>query len=627
MSNKFHALLMAPKPDKPIDPIGAALANIRTTMPAAPKAANDGPAWCEEANRKPKAAALAAPTAPEEPKVTAVHGFAMEDDGLYRLGREGRTRVSAPFAVVGTCANADRRGHGILVEFNSAYGRELATAPVSSLHGVGAEAIKSLTDAGLKVEYGQASSLAKYLLSHPGGEHVTLMERAGWNTLMGKQFFVASGAPIGDLPEGHTARLIAGTGSPYGEGGTLPEWRATVSKEAGRHWLLTLMVSTALVGPMLEHIDMPGGGVHLFGKTSKGKTTAISTAASVWGRPVQFIRTWSATTNGLEGAAQAHSGSVLILDELGSGNGREVFHSVYMLANGVGKTRASRTGGNAPLRTWRTSLISTGEIMIADKIEEEGRLKAMAGQTARLIDMPTEGRLSGAFDCGDPIKITSEIATNTATYYGTAGPAFVRSLIDRDDWPAIKRQINEWTASRCPPGTDGQVHRVTLRLATIAIAGELATEAGITGWTAGTASAAAEHALALWIERRPGGSTAAPEDAEFVCRLRACINRYGEARFDHMGVTSSGEVMAVGGRVANDRLGWKSPPNEYLIHKDGWKEIFEGLDATAAAKTLAERGILAKAGNGRPYIQKKVGGLNKHVYVVRIDALEADPFT
>jgi uncharacterized protein (DUF927 family) len=44
------------------------------------------------------------------------------------------------------------------------------------------------------------------------------------------------------------------------------------------------------------------------------------------------------------------------------------------------------------------------------------------------------------------------------------------------------------------------VQRVARRFALVAVAGELATEAGLTGWAQGEATTAAAHCLRDWIE-------------------------------------------------------------------------------------------------------------------------------
>ena len=55
-----------------------------------------------------------------------------------------------------------------------------------------------------------------------------------------------------------------------------------------------------------------------------------------------FIRSWRATSNGLEAVAELHNDSLLCLDELGQVAPEEAGRVAYMLANGTGKTRMSK---------------------------------------------------------------------------------------------------------------------------------------------------------------------------------------------------------------------------------------------------------------------------------------------
>lgn len=66
-----------------------------------------------------------------------------------------------------------------------------------------------------------------------------------------------------------------------------------------------LSLSAAFTAPLLKLAklqEVGGAGLHLMGDSSRGKTTALQVAASVWGAPT-FMRTWRATTNGLEAIA------------------------------------------------------------------------------------------------------------------------------------------------------------------------------------------------------------------------------------------------------------------------------------------------------------------------------------
>src|SRR5437773_8552249 len=84
-----------------------------------------------------------------------------------------------------------------------------------------------------------------------------------------------------------------------------------------------------------------------------------------------------------------HSDALLCLDEMGQVNGREAGEVAYMLANGTGKSRAARDGSARRAARWRVLFLSTGELSLADKMNEAGQ-RARAGQETRLVDVPAD---------------------------------------------------------------------------------------------------------------------------------------------------------------------------------------------------------------------------------------------
>ena len=134
-------------------------------------------------------------------------------------------------------------------------------------------------------------------------------------------------------------------------------------------------------------------GLHLRGGSSIGKSTALFVAGSVWGgSPLNgYVRQWRATDNGLEGVAVAHCDTLLCLDELSQIDARAAGAVAYMLANGAGKARASRSGESRAPMHWRSLFLSSGEISLADKLAEDGRnISLAAGQQVRVIDIPAD---------------------------------------------------------------------------------------------------------------------------------------------------------------------------------------------------------------------------------------------
>ena len=105
------------------------------------------------------------------------------------------------------------------------------------------------------------------------------------------------------------------------------------------------------------------------------------------------------------------------------------------------------------------------------------------------------------FDGGGPDNDASKLAKAfkhaAISAYGTAGPEFVRQLIEEQvTGEDVRALIAEFVASTVPPGADGQIDRAAQRLGLIAAAGELATDLGVTPWGEGEARAAAAWALA-----------------------------------------------------------------------------------------------------------------------------------
>lgn len=55
-----------------------------------------------------------------------------------------------------------------------------------------------------------------------------------------------------------------------------------------------------LAGPRLSLVGVLGGGVHLVGDSSSGKSLAQLISSSVWGDPRIFATSWDMTKGGLE---------------------------------------------------------------------------------------------------------------------------------------------------------------------------------------------------------------------------------------------------------------------------------------------------------------------------------------
>jgi uncharacterized protein (DUF927 family) len=368
---------------------------------------------------------------------------------------------------------------------------------------------------------------------------------------------------------------------------------------------------------LLGLLGLEGGGFHWCGKSSCGKSTLVEAAASVWGKGAipGFVRPWRTTANALEGAAALHTDTLLVLDELGMIDAGEATAAAYQLAAGSGKGRLARDGSLRPSMTWRTMVLSTGEVRLSDKLVE-GKRKARAGQQVRLVDIPAEaGAGFGVFNHagveGDAQLLADRIKRATRSAYGTAGPEFVRLVIaDGIDPTAVRAMIEDFRTRFVSPDVDGQVLRVCDRFGLVAAAGELARAFGIVPWAEGEAMEAAGTCFNDFLDSR--GGTEAGEVHAAIAQVRLFIEQHGDARFANLDDLSH--------KVTN-RAGWRRGDGHnrvWMIPPETWRsEVCAGFDPDLVAEALANRGILECASDGGMSIVKKIEARSTRVYVIK----------
>jgi uncharacterized protein (DUF927 family) len=498
--------------------------------------------------------------------------------------------------------------------------------------GEGAELRNVLARRGLFINpaKGAGAALCEYLARLASPKRARVVPRTGWHRIDGVRVFVLPNEVFGKPPVEVVYQPPLREPSLFNTAGTLDEWRDMVGAPCAGNSRLVLSVSAAFAAPLLDLVAEEGGGLHLRGASRTGKTTALRVAASVWGGEAgagagAYIRQWRVTSNAVEGVAAAHSDTLLPLDELGQADARDVGGVAYMLANGQGKARMDRGAAlRAPLR-FRTLFLSTGEVGLCDKIAEAGGTMK-AGQEVRLVDLPADAGVGlGLFEdlhgAASAAEFTQALRDATARFYGMPAVTFLRYLMDRleqdAELPAALRSwqdemVRGWLEAHADAG--GQVRSVARRFALVAIAGELATEAGITGWDPTESSDAAELCFRAWLAER--GTAGAREDAQAVVQMRKFIALNGPSRFeewrnpepaaDAMGVDPDATPPVERFRAVK-RAGWRRWTRDgaaraawvYYVLPDGMHEALEGLDYKPAIKVLVNRGFVVPGGAGK----------------------------
>ncbi|GAB2877711.1 DUF927 domain-containing protein [Paraburkholderia jirisanensis] len=494
--------------------------------------------------------------------------------------------ISTPLRVLATTSNGADAEYGRLLEILSPAGRRKKWAmPMSMLAGDGSEARGVLLSEGLVFDLNDKNAILRYVAAQVPGTKMRAASITGWSG----DAFVLPDAVIGADDIWFQA---SGRTAPYAAAGTFDEWRELATLAVGNP-LLMLAFSAALAGPLLGPMNVEGGGAHLFGDSSSGKTTALHAAVSVWGGP-QFKRTWRATANGLEGAGSLHSDTLLALDELGEIDPKALYEAAYALINGTGKTRANRHGEARQASRWRVFLLSTGELTISARMSAGG-IEAKAGQELRILDVPVQGKY-GLFDDlrgrATGAALSDEVRNLAARHYGHAGPRFVEALVQAQREGLQLSDELQTILDRFD--VEGQERRAARTFAICGLAGELAMRWSIVPWKAGDAVGAARHAFNLWRQQR-GGNGHGAEHAAILRAISDFIDRHGSARF------SSREGSA---DPVRDRAGWWEQDGErrlYLFTSGALREATKGYDINRVVRALKESGaVLNLDGKGHP---------------------------
>jgi uncharacterized protein (DUF927 family) len=573
-----------------------------------------------------------------EPHDVLPPNFLMTRNGLFLRQDDPEkpwVHVCGPLIVAAETRDADGRSWGVLLRWADREGREhLWAMPRAMLAGDGVELRAHLLDGGLFLGPSRKAreALMTYLAATSPGRFVRVVPRLGKHETPAGRVFVLPDRALGESG-GEDVMLQTDRPDalpPLRQAGTLDQWKAEIAARAVGNSRLGFAIAAAFAAPLLALVGAEGGGFHMRGPSSIGKSTALHAAGSVWGGGGLrgWVRSWRTTDNALEAVAAAHCDLLLCLDEMSEAAPEAVAACAYALGNGMGKARAARDGSARRVADWLVLFLSTGEEGLAARLAEAkgGPRRVRAGQEVRILDVPADTRRHGLFEAlhgvPDARALADALKAAAARYYGTAGAAWLELLArDPAGFAADAREVIEtFSAAYVPPGADGQVMRAAQRFALVAAAGELAAGAGILPWPPGEAERAAAACFAAWLEARQGGDGRA-EDAAAVMAVRDFLERHGDARF----VPLSGEAEP--DRPILNRAGWRRRAADgtwlYLILPGVWRsEVCAGLDPQQAARALMARGFL-EPGDGKRATQKpRIPGIGPtRVYVVSASIL------
>jgi len=205
---------------------------------------------------------------------------------------------------------------------------------------------------------------------------------------------------------------------------------------------------------------------------------------------------------------------LLGLDELPEEPPQDFSRAIYMIGNSGGKGRSTKDGTAITRQAWRTSVISTGEDSMAGTLKKLGK-PPRGGQAVRMIDIPLEGAF-GAFDTlhehATADAFVKALDVSLAKAAGGAGALFVTGIMHGSAAHMeayVSRHVIEQAAAMqdalgivAGDTKTTEIRRVLDAFALIAVAGELVSRWGITGWPEGAATAAVQEVAKRWLGDR-----------------------------------------------------------------------------------------------------------------------------
>ena len=477
----------------------------------------------------------------KETKQKKWKNFQQTPEGLFFVEEEtdARTFVCSSLRVDAYTRDAESESWGRLLVWTDRAKREHSWAmPMNMLAGDGTALRETLLNGGVLIGTGGKARqlLLQFIQSEKPSHSAVCVPSVGWY----RRTFVF---PDSAIPADAAERIIYQTASRgehfYNTAGTLEDWRESIGRRCAGNSRLVFAVSAAFAGPLLRPLNVEGGGFHLVGTSSSGKSTVQWVAGSVCGGghgAHGFARSWRFTQNALESMAELHNDGLLILDEIREiPEAKELDSIVYMLANGSGKGRMNKSMTAQRTLNWQLLILSSGEIKLSEYAAASGaRIKA--GAEVRLLNIPADaGASHGVFEelhGAENARIFAEhLKAAAAKTYGTPLRAFLDGWIR--DWDShytrVAAIMADFIKKELPPGAAPEVGRGLRRVALVAAAGELATSMGITSWEPGEALSAARRCFQDWLTDRGGIGQADMEAG--IRQVRAFFEANGSARF------------------------------------------------------------------------------------------------
>lgn len=404
--------------------------------------------------------------APLDPNLRVPEGYELRRDGSLWI-TQGKETLATVAPIFITRVLVDHYSGEGRVEMVYAEGGEWITAAASRRAiGDARTLVAECTGFAVPVNSGNAGKLVDWFSAYLHCNATALPKLAsvsttGWHNASGARVFVSNEpvtpdtAPPFALDTRGDRRKIFAALAPRG---TLEGHVAALRRAWDASPVAACAIAGALAAPLLEPLRAPNFAIHLVGESSRGKTSQLKIAASVYGDPAspQWLASWNVSPSGLELRAAQLNDLPQFYDEIGGGDAQAAERMVYTLINGGGKTRATRDLTVRETVAWRTVVLSTGERELADE-------SAATGAQVRVVQLPVEG--FGELSAAEVDALRAECAAHA----GSLGHAWLRELVGVTDWQPYRDALAQLTAAVRQQAADPLQSRVAAYFALLSL--------------------------------------------------------------------------------------------------------------------------------------------------------------
>ncbi|MNW41408.1 hypothetical protein D3C74_185450 [compost metagenome] len=367
-------------------------------------------------------------------------GFDVVDGKIFEVKtlKNGEVRkvgvCESLVAVTGRYTNLTDHTQGLEVTWVSHRG----TKSVSDTRSTFADSKKliNLSDYGLPVHSENARKLAAYISRFESENEDRLITRKVSNQLG----WIAGGFLLGEkfIGEGDIQYMPkdagdAQTASGFHTKGELPG-TLSVLERIKQFPVVKMAVYAALSAPLL---NLWGESPYIFelaGSTSRGKTTALRIAASLFGCPDEskpgIFRQWNMTKVAIERYASTMNHLPLFLDDTKKTDERTARPIVYQFSSGQGKGRGSLKGTQVSAG-WQTVMLSTGEQKVTSFAKD-------GGSVGRVLSLEGSPFVSADIESA---RLVQELNKLVGENYGHMADPWIRFLM-KTDMTHWKEQFN-----------------------------------------------------------------------------------------------------------------------------------------------------------------------------------------